>query len=897
MSTRSFIRTGNLKSKQIDDSVNSWYDDLQKDYRYYVNLFFGWMAIGYGRNADDGILYTSKEEAEKLRSLSIGDPKKEELVIDFINLLLKGGTTASSCYNVFYTQYKSSGKAKLTQRKKDFIALLPSLSKEKIEECVKADTQLSSISIEDWLEYGRKNLRQSEIWDEVSPKLASTERSLGADLRLSFGLSCCRPTDCDYCRILIEIVGRDLRSIFEKYNNHLLETDEIKLSMVPKIGPVYDSICCLAAELELKGSGLTKYVLTKGVEHVRTETGQKSNIRVAVEEMRKQKYRTLVESSSSQLLLAYDGWRTKVKLEKRKLYPCFNPDRNDYKIPVGQGSIGRFNMSIENSGDVLIEIEGVGKIRCAGSCYFSDLAAGEIRNKNQRVGYSLNFRHKSISKAKKAAKAKPHVGEQITGVLKEIGLLHNESGFFVSFPYTIEHDEENFKIAEFFMSASAKSENIKKLPDKIVVGAIDLNMSNPVAAVKAVVYRDDKNGQFNALDYGSGDLSKKPFMLVPNGPRIGDLIKIRNHAHLVIDAIREWKESNLTQDDVCEETRNFLTSCGCTKSPSTRYLIQSWVKVIISQLNAIKFEMRAEGYRDCADNIRLLDAMDRCQSMIESYDRIHLKPGQKIVKVASFDRTRQNFRDFVLRQLASKIANEMKDCNVVFGEDLDFKFDSDNNNNALLRLFSAATLLKYIAEALEKIGVGFVKVAKNGTSLTDPVTSCPGWRDKANKSKLYVVRNKKLGWINSDLSAALNILIQGLNHSVCPYKFYVKEFDKKPDDKKPIGKRLERYFKLSFGTSVPKFVEDDKGGIVCVKKIDSQNRLMNKYVYAYSSRIITSEHHKEMVDKIKQLAMDNPNCKEFDATCESQGRYKNFALKEVHDYSKDVATEEIVSAA
>jgi len=907
MATRSFIRTGNLKAKNTAEEVMQWYADLQSDYRSFLNLFFGWMAIGYGTNAEDEVFYTSKEESERLRSLTIGDAKKEQLAVSFIELLLKGGENASSCYNVFYRNYKSLGKAKLTQKKNDFLSALPLLDENKIKEYFKTDEQLSQICIEEWLEYGVKNLPLPEIWAEVSPRLASIERSLGVDLRLAFGLSCIRSRDCNYCRILIEMVGRDLRSIFEKYNNHLLETEKIKLSMNDKQGPVYDSICCFAAELESKNSGLTKYVLTKGIDHVKKGTGEKTDIRLAVKELKKNKYRILIESSYSEIMSAYSCWRTKKQLEKRKLYPCFDPNRNDYKVPVGQGSLGNFTVSVEDSGDVLIEIVGVGVIRCAASCYFSGIVFDEIRNKNGRTGYSLNFCHKSISKGKKAVKAASHTGDKISGVLKEIGLRNTDSGFFVSLPYSIHHDEKNFKIAEFFMSACPKKENVENLPDKIVVGAIDLNVSNPVAAVKAVVYRDDKSGQLNALDYGSGNLIKKPFMLVANGPRIKNLIEIRDDARRVIGAIREFKVSNAVKEHVGEDTRDFLILCGDTKSSSTRYLIQSWVKKINSRLRKIKFEMRSGGYRDCADNIRLIEAMDQCASMAESYNRIHLKSGEKLVKVAKFDKSRANFRNFVLRQLASKIANEMKDCNVVFGEDLDFIFDSDKNNNALLRLFSAATLLKYIIEALEKIGVGFVKVAKNGTSQSDPVTSNPGWRDDKNKSRLYVVRDKQLGWIDSDLAATMNILIQGLNHSVCPYKFYVKEYENKPNStqdsinaiKKPeeaIGKRIKRFFNLKYGSSVPKFVSDDRGRVTFAKKIDStQTRLINQFVYAHSSCIVTCELHNEMVNKIKQLAVEKPNCQEFDVTCDPDGRYNNFALPEVHDSSKDVGAKALTT--
>ena len=170
--------------------------------------------------------------------------------------------------------------------------------------------------------------------------------------------------------------------------------------------------------------------------------------------------------------------------------------------------------------------------------------------------------------------------------------------------------------------------------------------------------------------------------------------------------------------------------------------------------------MASEGYRNIAECVRLVETIDAYKSMISSYDRIHLKPGQKLLSKPFFDKTRINFKEFVLRRMCAKTAEYMSDCNVVFFENLNFKFDSDNDNNSLLRLFSAATILKFMEEALQKKGIGFVEVDKSGTSKTDPVTASHGWRDKRNKQKLHVIRDGKHGWIDSDLAATLNILIR-----------------------------------------------------------------------------------------------------------------------------------------
>jgi len=52
-------------------------------------------------------------------------------------------------------------------------------------------------------------------------------------------------------------------------------------------------------------------------------------------------------------------------------------------------------------------------------------------------------------------------------------------------------------------------------------------------------------------------------------------------------------------------------------------------------------------------------------------------------KKAQFDTRRANFRKFILRRLAAELVKNTSDCNVVFIEDLESNFDSDNDDNAL----------------------------------------------------------------------------------------------------------------------------------------------------------------------------------------------------------------------
>jgi IS605 OrfB family transposase len=286
------------------------------------------------------------------------------------------------------------------------------------------------------------------------------------------------------------------------------------------------------------------------------------------------------------------------------------------------------------------------------------------------------------------------------------------------------------------------------------------------------------------------------------------------------------------------------------------------------------YALRKDGYKNLSECIRLVECLDACASMTTSYQRIHLMANQQLQQIKKFDMSRANFRDFITRKIAYALVKKATDCNIVFVEDLNFAFNKDNDNNSLLRLFTPATLLKYIKEGLEKIGVEVVEVNKAGTSKSDPITGNLGWRNDQNSSQLFVERNGKIGFIDCDPAASLNILLNGLNHSVCPYKVFIK---KKSDNKQ----RISRFWLEKFKNTKIKLFKNAK------EHIDTKGKLIdNEYIYYHAGKIMTEKQHYQLENKIKDYAkglikdqsVGLSEIKKFDITdCGTMG-YRNFTV-------------------
>jgi len=876
-----FPRCSHLKVKQHCGPFVEWYEDLQSDRQKYVSLFFPWIGIGYGERKDEGddIDFISPEQTLERRKAELG--KLEELVVRFVTVMLKGGSSASSCYSLFYEDYKGKDTAKKSTSKVNFIKALPLLSKKEIEDRVLGDNQLSLINLDEWMELGQSGLSADDIWDKVSQRLVTGERSLGVDVRHTLKIRCQRPRDRGYCVVLMEMVARQLRSCYECYKNHLNELQELREKTTKQItesrDDLFSLVCDLATVLTEQDSGLSERTLFSGRKQALKPQGKPSKIQAIVDELRQPQYSPLLEADDKELRQAYKAWNSQRRLrdrETRRPYPCRPNWRNDYQVSLGLTGRGGFWMWMDGS-DVVVDLQDCGRLTCSPSHYFGDLAI-----EGQLHQYDIRYRNKLKRRGKKLRKP-PAYGEWIEATIKEIGIQRKGGDYYVYLLPVISHDSTNFQAAKkFFAAAAPKQEIIDALPDEMKVLALDLNISNPVCSVKARIGRA-LDGPLSVLDYGQGEIVDGPKILVTDGPRCVALIELHSDVFFVKDAIREYKRTHgvafngAGMDDEMLERLSSIPS----PSPSVRCQIQAWVAAIGKRLHLLHYGMRREGYKNLGEAIRLLAAMDAYDSMFQSYQRIHLKKGQSLPRQAKNDHSRAGLRETITRRIAYAIAQEARDCNVVFVEDLKADFDADNDNNALLRLFAVKTLIRYIQEALEKIGVGLVLVAKDGTSKTNPMNGDLGWRDRNNKEHLYFELNGEAVRCHADLVASLNVLLRGLDHSVCPYSFVTKDTNKKPgraDQKdKGYGKRLKRFFKDRFGSSNLRFVAKPDGEVTATTR-RPKDALIGERVYYHGGKLVTSEVHYRMENEIKHLLTLKSPAKELSLTEDGIRSYENF---------------------
>jgi hypothetical protein len=446
------------------------------------------------------------------------------------------------------------------------------------------------------------------------------------------------------------------------------------------------------------------------------------------------------------------------------------------------------------------------------------------------------------------------------------------------------------------------------LSDTIVVSGVDLNIRNPVAICTVKINKNGV-GSFHALDYGCGELIRKPFFAAADGPRIQRLIYLNKDCSKLIDAIREYKSAyhnyifGVEQEfKISDETMSWLLTAKVSKKTYQRianpndqmqfyakmklertierlkkiYLgrndmpipirvpvvdtirpyIEAKINKIRRLLGRIHKEQRATGYKDISYMIQLLSTSDKYHSLIQSYQRIHLLPNESLPRRVTINTKRQNWRLFVSRKIAACIVAGVSDSDLVFLENLSSNYDSDNDNNSLSRLFCGPTLIKIIKQALNKVGIACLQINKDGTSKTDPLTGMIGYR--ANKNNLVVKRNDTYVRIDADLAAATNILLKGLSHNICPYKFRIKPSEispeQKTDDSEVLdnSKRITRFFKEHLRITKPIFIQDTTGIKVVKKATKKDLVLSDAYVYFRCGCFFTYEEHRRQEAEINE---------------------------------------------
>lgn len=881
----SINRSSFLKLRNPKNDLISYYDDLQSDYKKYLNLFFEWSCIPY---IDENNVVHHKEELENKLATDFSKFIDINLLRSYTKNIFGDQKQSSSSYNIFYANFHNIGakipkeiqlffedlnkdnfnqvynelvsrynqpiediKSKFSKIELEIQNLSPEdkkgLSKlqDKLAACKERYKdnldfledklfKFNKISKNDWesiaeeiINVDQEKIKKKKIsifWERFKDEFSNESRSLGKEIRNVLGITCKQHNNSNYCRQLFEMIRISLSSTNAKCEEHVKETNNIKNNIKLLESKVNHLASFLKLLEKLKQNQMKfNFYFVKNCFEKSEGNVLKYNDNIIHELLEDEEYQDLFsflfvkENNKFVNVSLYEKLSNlKTKLEKRKDYPRFYFDHKDAKVPFG---VNYYNFLINN---YKVKISNFNEFDILKSNYF-----GDLKLTKQDTGYELEFYHQVKNKNP------VNYGQKINGLVKQIGLLKKNDSYYLSFDYSIKKNVVNDNIKYFMCSADIEKikSRLESLPDTITCAAIDLNISNPITACKAKIYKNDFGKSLKSLLYGSGNFIDLPKFLVQDGQYNRDLIKLTNDCKTLVSLIRSFKEikNNKKQfDSLTKEEINFL---GLENNdPNFRHKIQRKLSEINKAIKKYSFLLRSEGYKNLSDSIRLLQAKDGYASLVNSYERIHLKPGEMLNQEKKFDQTRAEFRELITRKLAYKLVEYCVDCNILFIENLNF--DPEKDKNHLLKLFNCRTLIKYITEALEKRGVAVVEVDKSGTSKVDPVTGQLGYRSKKDKSKLYVKRNGKIVYLDSDLAACVNVMLKGLGHSVCPYSFI-----KSNDDEIENGKQRIKTFKM-------------------LTKIDFKNK---ERVYCYNpEKIIIAEEQKSILNEFeKEIDIDN----------------------------------------
>jgi len=852
-----------LKIKILPESHKLYYDELQADLKK-MRIFFA---------THSGLNYSYKED-ENDSEWKIASSKKSTLSPEaqrLIDIIAKGGIGAEHAYGIFYKDKKVSDKIRRDNSNCIFAMLLPNLVN--FEEEYKKRKSKLQLTKEEWEEYHKRCLAGESVevlWsEEIAPKIGPNEAARLASLAYHQFPDSRHPADITHCRALMSMVADSFCSWVECHKLHREETEKLKTKLQEKIESckeAYNLLLAYSEDLYSRNYGLSARVLKALIDN-------KSRCCFDIAFQIAEKYPALMKIDEKTLFKAYNALKLHWKIKRRKPFISLPKIERDYQVPFGlTGSRGKkFDVYVENK-NIVVEIDGQ-KVETFSSHYFSDMQISKIYGEKKNLkGFKLKFRHKLKDKKKEV------YGEWIEAELKEIKIKKDmETGdFYLYLPYTTTHNEKNLLLEKFFSYADPLKETIFKngkteLPNEFLGFGFDLNLSDPIAMAVAEFVRDSSDGEIGALDYGHGKLLDASVLVCNSSlsKRINDLV---GDNRKLIQAIRSYKNSLVTKE-MDEESGEWLKKAlGNAKYGNHRHQLQ----LVMSKLNkkSKKYwqECRKNGHNDLSENIALLKLLDVQFSLHKSYNNIHIFDYKKQIHSHKTDSKRENFREFVTKQFAATIVKHCKEVMakygreyaVVFLEDLEMYFDADADNNSLIRLFAPGQLKKYIASALAKSKIGYVFIPPAGTSKTDPLTSKIGFRATGkyykqlgyllNKSDLYVERNGVIGKINSDVAAAINILLKGVNHSIVPYRFLNKHAGSEQ-------KRLKRF----------------EGEIGCDLKKMPKTRL-----YYLDGKIITEEEKNSLEEallaEIKHFLLSKANIPEFDAIPGSNGTCKAFSV-------------------
>lgn len=851
-----------VRIKNYDPELESFYNDMQEDYKKYCELFLNCMEIGYTKfDENNNLIVIEPEEQIKKRNQYLKNNSEIiKAASTFCSLYFAGQTSSSSNYSCFYKDFEPSSAARYNKRLMDH--------PEEFEKISETNTGLKKLTVAEWQKHAKKikNLNESEkkeYWNKyIGEKVVNDDRSTGVFLRKKLNIKCNRPEDKDYCTQLSEMIYRTLRSIKEKYDFHVAEWNKNKTKVDAFINDElfihFQNILKKSIKDKMEISPYMLGLAVKGIfKKPKKNKFCQDKIDYLIKKMDVEKYDFTKCMNMVENLEFYENFKSKKK------YPMF-PKLNDYKIPFGLTSIGKFSFTKNEN---IFE----GKIAnynfsCYQSCYFDNL---EI-NKNEN-SYQIKFNH--IVKNNKN-KYKTPSSPTIEGVVKEIGLLRKNGYFELTIPFHLAINQDNQQLQNFFRTASPTKEQFKSLKSDFIAVGVDLNLQDPLVITKGVVSKIQKY-PLQVRDFGFSKILKTQVLI--ESTDLSDEIKnFCKDIRLLKVCIKEIKKYKNKAEDVPFDTCLYLGEASTNNYSLLRCKFQDKIKTIKSKLKYYWNRNRAIGNNDIAAMLRLLQAEDEYRSLISSYERFHLKAGESLLAVRKFNYKRINLKEDFLKKLANKLTKYCieNDVSLIFIEDLDSEQNSKNSrqDNSLIRLFSAKGITDAIKNSAEKYGIYCVEIDKKGTSKTDPVTGKLGYRNECNKSDLFVIRQNKKLCLNADMSASQNIFLKGIDRSIIPYSFYW------PKSSKELGKRITVFLKSMFKTTKIRFYQNQNELIPSTKKLKTEEYFgtiyySNNKFYSKDQQI---EKQKQIEDKFMDKSVDLNKIEKIDVNLDTKKSYANF---------------------
>lgn len=714
-----------VKVKSLPLEIESFYDDLQNDYKKMMQFLIAGSGLGH-------LVW----ENDVARTIEAGEQTHA-----VIGAFASGGKGAENCYGLFYKNYKPLARRTKKSKEYKFFTNLNNA-----EYFAEKASKLKSFSEEELQVYRNRHQNGESVeilWHEASSALGSRAGKLLAGADKVFP-AVARPNDIEYCKALAFMLASSFSSWVQCHANHLAETANLQEKLKSKqleCGRAYNCLLSFSDSLESRGYGLSKKVLKKILTYARERIEPEAFFTIPFSELAN--HPELLSFDDKAIFSAYYAVKLHWRLRNRRKYISM-PRLTDYQVPFGMTGRGyKFDMS--NNGHLAFQIKGH-NIECFNSSYFSDLQV--VKNGNT---FLIKFRHKLKDAKKEVYK------DWLNAKLNEIKLLRRNGEFYIYLPYTIEHKETNFDIAKQFQKA-----DFSAVPPTRVAG-FDLNLNIPIT----VTYADWDGKECKNV---------KSEILCNETSLSGQLRSLVNEFKELLKVLRNYKSAVKNKVDLDKESAEWLGSLLTVPYGNYRHQIQLVMAKLNKRKKQLAYRCRKNGHRNLSENIQLLRLIDVSRSLRQAFINIHIYDNSKYIH-AVFDVKRMNFRRFVSRQFGAVIAGFAikHSIGVAFREDLDIQGDFDNDRNDLGRLFASGQLCKHIDEALEKVGVACVAVPPDGTSRTDPVTGYVGYRDALNKTCLYVLRDGQIGKIHADIAASLNVLLRGCNHSVYPYKMYLKK--------------------------------------------------------------------------------------------------------------------------